>query len=131
MAKKVAEKKSKKSAKPAKKVAKATSDSIEVVLPTLPVLVAKETAPAGEATVTKKKKAAAPKAVKPQKDPEVPAPKKKVKQVEPVIAQDDIALRAYFIAERRQKLGWPGDATSDWVEAERQLIAEAKRAARL
>ncbi|MEI8234329.1 MAG: DUF2934 domain-containing protein [Verrucomicrobiota bacterium] len=37
----------------------------------------------------------------------------------------DIALRAYFIAEKRQKLGIPGDSTSDWVEAERQLKAEA------
>lgn len=39
----------------------------------------------------------------------------------------DISLRAYFIAERRHKLGWPGDSTSDWVEAERQLTAEAKK----
>lgn len=39
----------------------------------------------------------------------------------------DISLRAYFIAERRHKLGWPGDSTSDWVEAERQLTAEIKK----
>ncbi len=38
---------------------------------------------------------------------------------------EDIALRAYFIAERRQKLGWFGDETQDWVEAERQLLKEA------
>ena len=37
----------------------------------------------------------------------------------------DVALRAYFIAEKRQKSGLPGDSTSDWVEAERQLKAEA------
>jgi hypothetical protein len=43
------------------------------------------------------------------------------------ISADDISLRAYFIAERRQAMGWPGDSTSDWVEAERQLKAEAKR----
>jgi outer membrane biosynthesis protein TonB len=42
-----------------------------------------------------------------------------------VLAQEDVACRAYFIAERRQRLGWPGDATSDWVEAEQQLLAEA------
>ena len=41
------------------------------------------------------------------------------------ITPADIALRAYFIAEKRQKLGLPGDSTSDWVEAERQLKAEA------
>lgn len=45
-----------------------------------------------------------------------------------VISGDDIALRAYYIAERRQKMGWPGDSTNDWVEAERQLRAEAKKA---
>jgi len=41
------------------------------------------------------------------------------------ITPADIALRAYFIAEKRQKLGLPGDSTSDWVEAERQLNVEA------
>jgi len=44
-----------------------------------------------------------------------------------VISAEEISLRAYFIAERRQAMGWPGDSTSDWVEAERQLKAEAKR----
>ncbi len=41
-------------------------------------------------------------------------------------SQEKIALRAYFISERRQQLGWEGDHLSDWVEAEQQLIAEAK-----
>ena len=39
-------------------------------------------------------------------------------------SQDDVALRAYFIAEKRRKLGLPGDEHSDWVEAERQLAHE-------
>jgi hypothetical protein len=43
------------------------------------------------------------------------------------ITPDDIALRAYFIAERRQAMGWIGDETSDWVEAEKQLKAEVKK----
>ncbi len=43
------------------------------------------------------------------------------------ITPADIALRAYFISEKRQKLGLPGDSTHDWVEAERQLKAEAAR----
>jgi len=43
------------------------------------------------------------------------------------ISNDDIGLRAYFIAERRAKMGWHGDSTGDWVEAERQLKAEAAR----
>jgi hypothetical protein len=41
--------------------------------------------------------------------------------------QDDVALRAYFIAEKRRTLGVPGDEHTDWIEAERQLKAESKR----
>ena len=37
---------------------------------------------------------------------------------------DQVALRAYFIAERRRSLGVHGDETSDWIAAERELIAE-------
>ena len=39
--------------------------------------------------------------------------------------QDDVALRAYFLAEKRLKLGLPGDPLADWIEAERQLLVEA------
>ncbi|HEY8903536.1 MAG TPA: hypothetical protein VIM48_07505 [Chthoniobacterales bacterium] len=45
--------------------------------------------------------------------------------IEASISSDDIALRAYYIAERRRAMGWPGDSTSDWVEAELQLRTEA------
>jgi hypothetical protein len=38
--------------------------------------------------------------------------------------REEVALRAYFIAEKRHQTGAPGDETSDWVEAERQLRAE-------
>jgi len=64
------------------------------------------------------------------------APRKRrapvLRKKRPVAAFDkeDIALRAYFIAERRQAMGWDGDETSDWVEAERQLSLEAEEAAR-
>lgn len=44
----------------------------------------------------------------------------------PAPSPDDIALRAYFIAEKRQQLGLPGDSMSDWVEAEAQLVAERR-----
>jgi hypothetical protein len=37
---------------------------------------------------------------------------------------EDIRLRAYFISERRHRLALPGDATSDWEEARRQLVSE-------
>jgi hypothetical protein len=45
--------------------------------------------------------------------------------VTPAPSHDDIALRAYFIAERRRQMGWHGDAHGDWAEAEAQLRAEA------
>jgi hypothetical protein len=35
-----------------------------------------------------------------------------------------IRTRAYFIAERRHRLGLLGDASSDWLEAKRQLLSE-------
>jgi hypothetical protein len=38
---------------------------------------------------------------------------------------EQIRLRAYFIAERRHRLHLAGDASSDWVEAKRQLMSEA------
>lgn len=59
--------------------------------------------------------------------PKKPAP---VKRPAAGPSLDDIALRAYFIAERRKKMGWRGDETSDWVEAERQLLAEAAKKGR-
>ena len=43
------------------------------------------------------------------------------------IPREDIQLRAYFISERRQTMGWPGNSSTDWIEAESQLVAEAKR----
>jgi Protein of unknown function (DUF2934) len=39
-------------------------------------------------------------------------------------SDEQIRTRAYFIAERRHRLGLPGDASSDWLEAKRQLLAE-------
>jgi hypothetical protein len=39
----------------------------------------------------------------------------------PAYTSEDIALRAYFIAQKRQQLGHFGSPESDWLEAERQL----------
>jgi isopentenyldiphosphate isomerase len=68
-----------------------------------------------------------------EKEKKAPAPRKtassgtgirsKKKPKEPTVEQ--IQLRAYFIAERRQSLGIHGDSTSDWVQAERELREEA------
>src|SRR5438132_14293446 len=45
--------------------------------------------------------------------------------VEP--SDEEIRLRAYFIAERRIRLSLPGDSDHDWIDARRQLIEEASR----
>jgi hypothetical protein len=66
-------------------------------------------------------KAAAAKTTKPKTVAKAMAPKA------PSFTQDDIALRAYYIAEKRQQQGLPGDESSDWIEAERQLLAESKK----
>jgi len=42
-------------------------------------------------------------------------------------SEDAVRLRAYFISERRRRFALPGDAESDWVEAKRQLLAEARQ----
>lgn len=37
---------------------------------------------------------------------------------------EEIRIRAYFIAERRHRLELVGDADTDWLEAKRQLLSE-------
>ena len=86
---------------------------------------ASKSAPKKAATAAPKAKAAGE-----SKTAKAPASRTKLKAAavtKPAVSitPADIALRAYFIAEKRQKLGLPGDSTSDWVEAERQLKAEA------
>jgi hypothetical protein len=74
------------------------------------------------AAPTKKKKPAAAK--KPAKQPAEGISKRASEPTD-----DEIRLRAYFIAERRHKLSLPGDSNHDWIEARRQLIEEAQPAA--
>ena len=92
-----------------------------------------ETPAPAPATVTKPKavktaKPAAKPATAAKKKPATPkAPRSKVKKVAAMAAQftgEDIALRAYFIAEKRQQTGEWGTPEGDWLEAERQLRAE-------
>jgi hypothetical protein len=42
------------------------------------------------------------------------------------LSEEVIRLRAYFISERRRRFALPGDAESDWLEAIRQLLSEAR-----
>lgn len=89
---------------------------------------AKPAAPAKRAAKTKP---AAEKAAVP--DPAPAKPKAAASKAKPAVArvkkpkysQEDVALRAYFIAERRQAAGIHGDPHQDWIEAERQLASEA------
>lgn len=82
---------------------------------TKPAAVATVVAPAAPAKKPKaasaKKAAAKPAAAKAKK---------------PSYTHDDVALRAYFIAERRQAAGIHGTPQQDWVAAERELKLEAK-----
>ena len=83
----------------------------------------KSTAPA-----TKKSPKTAPKtSAKSKKPTPVKVAKSSSPAPSPVFSQDQVATRAYYIGERRQTMGWPGDPSTDWIEAEAQLIAEAKR----
>lgn len=43
----------------------------------------------------------------------------------PTVTDEQIRIRAYFIAERRTQNGIAGDSAHDWLEARRQLQAEA------
>ena len=110
-----------KASKAAKKVAgksvkKAKSKPEAAAIPAVPV---------AEAPAVETK----PPAVAPVEKPKLNLPKKpaQIKRAPVTISAEDISLRAYFIAERRNLMGWPGDETSDWVEAERQLVAEAAK----
>jgi hypothetical protein len=42
------------------------------------------------------------------------------------ITSEVIAIRAYFLSERRRMNGEAGDSLADWLEAERQLVSEQR-----
>ena len=112
--------------------AKAKTTKSKSAATSKPVKTAKSAKPATKPAAAKapaKKAAAASKsASKPAKPAPVPAaPAKAAKPAQPTVSRDEIALRAYYIGERRQMMGWPGDSSSDWIEAEAQLVAELKR----
>ena len=58
-----------------------------------------------------------------------PAARTKSKSAQPAQkrrhpTEEEIRMRAYFIAERRVQMGIPGSEHDDWLEARRQLEAE-------
>ena len=74
-----------------------------------------------EAAMAKRKRPA-----KPAEAKSPPAKAKPAAEKKPLFTQEEIALRAYFIAENRHAHGLPGDAHHDWLEAERQIMAERR-----
>lgn len=53
-------------------------------------------------------------------------PKTVARKVSDGPMDDEIRLRAYFIAENRSRAGLAGDPAQDWIEARRQLQDEAR-----
>jgi len=63
-----------------------------------------------------------------QQSPQISAsPSAQVAPMPEEPSEDAVRLRAYFISERRRRFALPGDTESDWLEAKRQLLAEARR----
>jgi hypothetical protein len=102
-----------KSDSPEKKAVTAKAPAKAKAIKAAPV--AAEAKPLKKAAVAKVAAVKAPKKAAPALLAPPPAP-----------SIDDIALRAYFISEKRQQLGLPGDSDQDWIEAQRQLVEEAK-----
>jgi hypothetical protein len=112
------------------KPAKAAKGKKNIVPASLPVLVQTAAPATPEAAPAPKAKKAAPKKKPAAKKTAKPSPAEEpaedmVVVEEIVISNDDIALRAYFIAEKRRAHGHWGDEAGDWIEAERQLREEA------
>jgi hypothetical protein len=117
----------KRAAKPAEKPETAAAPPPKAVPAPLPVKAAPTPAPV--------KAASAPAPAEPK--PPKPAPKakpvvkkaapKKAAPETPAYTRDDVALRAYFISEKRRANGLPGDEHQDWLEAERQIAEESAK----
>jgi hypothetical protein len=65
-------------------------------------------------------------AKKPRKSSKAKSAAKTRKLVVHLPTYEQVQLRAYFISERRHKLGLPGDESRDWLTAEQELKAELK-----
>lgn len=81
--------------------------------------------PAVAATKTSAKRASAPRKTATAGKKRKPAARKKAAPAELAISDDEIRLRAYFIAETRIRDGVAGDSETDWLEARSQLLQEA------
>jgi hypothetical protein len=83
-----------------------------------------ETAPSNGAALNgNAAKPAAKRASSPRKKPTT-RKTSATKEEKSRVSDEAIRIRAYFISEQRERIGIPGDAKSDWIEARRQLLAE-------
>jgi hypothetical protein len=91
------------------------------VKPSEPVSAGSVAAVTPTAPKTKTKK---PETKKPRKSIKLKsaANRLKIATLSPTFEQ--VQLRAYFISERRRKLGLPGDESHDWLTAEEELRQE-------
>lgn len=79
---------------------------------------AKATSPDSKKKKAASKKEKAPSSAKPSASKKAASPKTSGP------TDEQIRIRAYFIAERRHRLAIAGDSAHDWIEAKRQLLEE-------
>jgi hypothetical protein len=103
-----------------KRAARKKTKAVEPVA-TAEALVVKEIAPA---TSSKTPKAPAAGSKRPRRSSKGKPGMKLLKSTTDLPTYEQVQLRAYFISERRRKLGLPGDENHDWLAAERELRAE-------
>jgi hypothetical protein len=105
-------------AAPEKRAAKPAT----VAAKTNPAVVAAKTNPSAvTAKIKPAAKAAKAPAAKAKRAAKAPA------RAKPRYTREDVARRAYFISEKRRAHGLPGDEHQDWIEAERQILAEGTK----
>jgi len=85
----------------------------------------KASAPRAKAKTAKKTSARTKKAASPRDVVLSPNAARPVTTKTLAPTEEDVRIRAYFISERRHRLGLPGDSNGDWIEARRQLLVEA------
>ena len=102
----------------AKKTDITTKPALNGAAPAAPAPVKRAVKPAAKAKPAGKKAKAPAATTKKIVKPAVASAK-------PRYSREDVALRAYFISEKRRSQGLPGDEHHDWLEAERQLLAES------
>ena len=85
---------------------------------------------AGGAKPSAKARATTPRKTSPARKPRAAISRRReLGESAVLISDDEIRIRAYFIAEQRMREGRPGSSDNDWLEARRQLKDEAAQRA--